>query len=95
MASLVVTPAHVAIPGRPRDNTMMAQYRVAMGIAGTKWVPNLVLAGLGLLFQVAGCPRCPSAYARAIAALGAARNDSWGPPHVASLATRQLQEALA
>ena len=94
MASLVPYPAHIVAPDRRLEDALKAQFRVALGLARARWVPHYVLAGLGLLFQVPGCPRCPAAYASAVAAAAAHRQDVWGPPHARSLAQRRLRAAL-
>ena len=73
---------------------MRTCFRIALGTAGTKWVPHFVLSGYGLLFQVTGAPRCPVAYAYAVAALAAHRNDVWGPTHALGLGRGRLQSAL-
>ena len=73
MASRVVYPAHVTMPDRALEDALAIQLRVAMGISRTRRAPHSILAGFGLLSQVPGCPRCPSTYARSVAALAAAR----------------------
>ena len=79
MVSLVPYPAHYMAPS-PTDERLMQQHlRVAVGLAGTNWVPAYIMTGLGILFQVPGCPRCPAAAARAVAALAHSRDDVWGP----------------
>ena len=58
---------------------MTSRLGVAIGLAGAKWAPVYVLTWITMWFQVPGCPRCPVAAARAIAALAHARGDVRGP----------------
>ena len=86
VASLVPYPSHVAVPDRPIEVEMAAHFRLALGLGGVTWAPHYILAGLGLLSQVPGAPRCPVAHARAIGALAHARDDVRGPPRACVLA---------
>ena len=86
LASLIPYPAHVTVPDRTIETLMTSHFRAAVGLGGVAWAPHFILAGLGLLFQVPGAPRCPVAHARAIGALARVRDDVWGPPHARTLA---------
>ena len=86
VASLIPYPAHIAAPDRPLETELRMYFRTALGLGGVPWAPHFVLAGLGLWFQVPGAPKCPVAYARAVAALASLRDDVWGPPHSRTLA---------
>ena len=48
-----------------------------------RWAPWWVPAALGVLFGVAGAPRCPLAVAEATAALAWRRTEGWGPAQLA------------
>merc|ERR1712113_99944 len=94
LASLIPYPAHVATPDRTLENLMLSHFRVAVGLGGVAWAPHFIMSGLGLLFQVAGAPRCPVAHARAVGALAHYRDDVWGPPHAGTLASGKYRAAL-
>ena len=94
MISLIPYPAQIIAPDRPLEDALKAQFRVALGLAGTHWVPHYVLCGLGLLFQVPSCPRCPVASARAVAALAAYRGQVWGPPRARTLADLKFRACI-
>ena len=79
LVSLVPYPAHYMAPDAYHERQLRAHLRVALGLASDSWVPDFVLSGLGVVFQVPGCPRCPAALARAIAARAHAVDDVWGP----------------
>ena len=75
IASLVPYPAHYVLPSATLERSMRAQFRTALGLAGTHWIPDHILTGLGFRFQMAGCPKCPVSLARSLAALAHARDD--------------------
>eukprot|EP00959_Pyramimonas_sp_CCMP1952_P455308 9471367-Pyramimonas_sp.AAC.1 len=62
-----------------QERALRAHLRVALGLASASWIPDNVLTGLGIRFQVPGCPKCPVATSRAIAARARALDDLWGP----------------
>ena len=79
IASLVPYPAQYTPASPAIERSMRAHLRTAIGLAGTHWVPDFVLTGLGLRYQVPGCPKCPVSLGRGLAALAHARGEVWGP----------------
>ena len=57
----------------------MARFRRALRVDKAPWCPAWMLPGLGVLFGVAGAPRCPVAAASAVGAYAWWRRDAWGP----------------
>ena len=79
IVSLIPYPAHYVPPSATLERAMKSHFRTAVGLAGTHWIPDHVLSGLGFRFQIPGCPKCPVSTARGLAALAHARDDVWGP----------------
>ena len=74
IASVVPYPARYVAPTATLETSMTSHLRLAIGLAGTKWAPVYVFAGISMRFQIPGCPA-----AWAIAAPARARGGVWGP----------------
>ena len=81
IASLLPYPSHVAMPSTAVTHAFASALRSALRVH-TPWAPVWILTGLGPAFGIPGAPRCPTALARALAALGWIRRDTWGPKHL-------------
>eukprot|EP00959_Pyramimonas_sp_CCMP1952_P024839 521474-Pyramimonas_sp.AAC.1 len=79
LVSLVPCAARHAAADAVQERALRAQLRVAFGLASASWMPDCILAGVAIRYQVPSAPRCPVAAARAAAARAHAMEDFWGP----------------
>ena len=80
-ATLMVYPAHAALPTRGDRRVIEACMRSSMGTQ--RWAPWWIPAALGTLYDIPGAPRCPCTVIDATAALAWRRTEGWGPAQMA------------
>eukprot|EP00959_Pyramimonas_sp_CCMP1952_P079967 1671764-Pyramimonas_sp.AAC.1 len=51
LVSLAPYAAHYSPPNAVQERALRVQLRTAFGLAGASWVPDSILAGLGIRFQ--------------------------------------------
>eukprot|EP00959_Pyramimonas_sp_CCMP1952_P382083 8006422-Pyramimonas_sp.AAC.1 len=94
LIALIPYPSHYSLPDTVHERTLRAHLRVALGLASASWIPDNILTGLGIRFQVPGCPKCPVATSRAIAARAHVLDDLWGPPQSRHKAGRRWKKLV-